>query len=116
MGDLFTARFADYIFNEDHFPTLGGELYQKECQKIDWNAEGILFTDPRTTEIELQVQRIIDLQNIINNLPDTFSDYKGVTKSLHPARNVPERVEVPNKTNQPLLTKRGREALPRGKM
>ena len=30
-GDLFPARFADYIFNEDHFPALGGELYQKEC-------------------------------------------------------------------------------------
>jgi hypothetical protein len=23
-GDLFTVRFADYIFNEDHFPALGG--------------------------------------------------------------------------------------------
>ena len=36
--NLFTARFADSIFNEDHFPALGGELYQKECQEIDWNA------------------------------------------------------------------------------
>jgi hypothetical protein len=26
-GDLFTARFVDCIFNEDHFPVLGGELY-----------------------------------------------------------------------------------------
>jgi hypothetical protein len=23
MSDLFTARFADCIFNEDHFPSLG---------------------------------------------------------------------------------------------
>jgi hypothetical protein len=74
---------------------LGGELYQKECQEIDWNIEGISFCDPRTTEAELQVQRIIDLQNTANNLPDAFSDYKGVTKSLHPARNMHERVEVP---------------------
>jgi len=29
-GDLFPACFADCIFNEDHFPALGGELYQKE--------------------------------------------------------------------------------------
>ena len=79
--DLFTAQFADCIFNEDHFLALGGELYQKECQEIDWNAEGILFSDPSTTKTELQVQRIIDLQNIINNLSDAFSDYKGVTKS-----------------------------------
>jgi hypothetical protein len=25
-GDLFTARYADYIFNEDHFLALGGEF------------------------------------------------------------------------------------------
>ena len=60
-GDLFTTQFADCIFNEDYFPALGGELYQKECQEINWNAEGISFSDPRTTETELQVQRIIDL-------------------------------------------------------
>jgi hypothetical protein len=30
-GDLFIARFADCIFNENHFLALGGELYQKEC-------------------------------------------------------------------------------------
>jgi len=73
-------------------------LYQKECQEIDWNAKGIQFSNPRTTEAEQQVQRIIDLQ--------TFTDYKGVTKSLHPARNVPERVEVPNKTTHPQLGKK----------
>jgi hypothetical protein len=84
-------------------------LYQKECQEIDWNAEGISFSDPCIIEIELQIQRIIDLQNIANNLLDAFSEYKGVTKSLHPARNVPERVEVPNKTTQPQISKkRGR--------
>jgi hypothetical protein len=25
MGDLFTSQFADCIFNEDHFLTLGGD-------------------------------------------------------------------------------------------
>jgi hypothetical protein len=34
----------------------------------------------RTKEIELQVQKIINLQNVANNLPDTFTNYKGVTK------------------------------------
>jgi hypothetical protein len=56
------------------------------------------------------------LPNIANNLPDVFSDYKDVTKSLLPIRNVPERVEVPNKTTQPPIGKRGGETLPRGKM
>jgi hypothetical protein len=50
------------------------------------------------------------LQNIANNLPDAFTNYKGVVKSFYPARNVPERVEVPNKTTQiiPIGNKRGR--------
>jgi hypothetical protein len=49
------------------------------------------------------------MQNIANNLPDAFTNYKGVTKSYHPARNVPERVEVPNKTTQPPINnKRGK--------
>jgi hypothetical protein len=29
-GDLFIARFADSIFDEDHFPALGGEMYHKD--------------------------------------------------------------------------------------
>jgi len=40
-------------------------------------------------------------------MPDTFTNYKGVTKSYNPTRNVLERVEVPNKTTQ-LSSKRGR--------
>jgi hypothetical protein len=47
------------------------------------------------------------LQHIANNTPDAFTDYKGVTKSYNPARNVPERVEASNKTTQ-LPSKRGR--------
>jgi hypothetical protein len=116
-GDLFIVQFADCIFNEDHFSALGGELHQNECQEVDWNAEGISYTNPRTIETKQQVQKIIDLQNITNNLPDAFSDYKGVTKSLHPTRNVPERVEVPNKTTQPLIgKKRGRSTSKRQDM
>jgi hypothetical protein len=35
-GDLFTTHFADSIFDEEHFPTLGGDFkYQKECQEIN---------------------------------------------------------------------------------
>ena len=52
-GDLFTAWFTDCIFNEDHFSTLEREMYQKECQENDWNAEGISFFDPCTTETKL---------------------------------------------------------------
>jgi hypothetical protein len=49
------------------------------------------------------------LQHIANNLPEAFSDYKGVTKSSYPIRNASERVEVSIKTIQlPLPKKRGR--------
>jgi hypothetical protein len=47
------------------------------------------------------------LQHIANNTSDAFTDYKDVTKSYNPARNVPTRVEIPNKTTQ-LPCKRGR--------
>jgi hypothetical protein len=48
----------------------------------------------------LQVQKILHLQRIANELTDAFPNYNGVTKSIIPARNAPERVEVPNKTTQ----------------
>jgi hypothetical protein len=37
MRDMFTARYGDTIFDEEHFPALGGGLYlnNKECQEID---------------------------------------------------------------------------------
>jgi hypothetical protein len=100
-GDLLTARFADCIFNEDNSPALGGDLmYHNECREINWDATEISKEDPRTQESELQVQRILNLQHIANNLPDAFTATKGVTKSYIPARNVSERIEVPNKTIQ----------------
>jgi hypothetical protein len=69
------ARYADCIFDEDHFPALGGETkYQNVCQEIDWNVQGIPASDPRTQETEFQVQKILDLQHIANNLPDAFTD------------------------------------------
>ena len=50
-GDLFTARYANCIFNEDHFSALEGDYkYQNECQEINWDAQGISSLDPRTQE------------------------------------------------------------------
>ena len=98
-GDLLMARFADSIFNKDHFPALVGEFkYHAESQEISWDARGIANEDPRTRESELQVLKILNLQNIANNLSDAFTAGKDVTKSYIPARNVPERIEVPKKT------------------
>ena len=64
-GDLFTARHADCIFDEDNVPALGRDnMYQTKCQDIEWNASGIQSLDPCTKESELKVQRIIHLQTL----------------------------------------------------
>ncbi|KAF3680282.1 hypothetical protein FXO38_02380 [Capsicum annuum] len=93
-GDLFTARFADCHFDEIIYPTLGGKNKQLE-RKIDWNALSLSPLDFRTNKCELEVQRIIHLQNIANQLPDAFTDLSRITKSQIPAANAPIRVDVP---------------------
>jgi hypothetical protein len=58
-GDLFTAWFADCIFNEYHFLTLGGDNeFINDGWKIVWDDKIILSSDPRAKEIDLQVQNI----------------------------------------------------------
>jgi hypothetical protein len=58
-GDLFTTQFADCIFNEDHFPALGGDnKFITDGQEINWDDKSILSSDPCTKETELQVQKI----------------------------------------------------------
>jgi hypothetical protein len=95
-GDLLAARYAECIFNEEHFPALGGEFkYHAECPEINWDAIDTQKKDPHTKESELQVQRIINLQNTANNLSDSFTVCKSVTKSYIPARNVLEIIELP---------------------
>jgi hypothetical protein len=106
-GDFFTARYADCIFNEDHFATLGGEFQNNsECQEINWDDKLIISLDPPTQETELQVQKIINLHNAANNLPNTFTDYNGAMKSWNLVVNAPERVKVPKKTTLPPSTKK----------
>ncbi|KAJ9561443.1 hypothetical protein OSB04_006603 [Centaurea solstitialis] len=96
MGDLFTARFADCHFDESEFPALGGGTKQVETQsKISWSELSLFHLDPRTKECELEVQRIIHLQGLANQLPDTFTDLKRVTKSHVPAANTPIKIDVP---------------------
>ena len=69
--------------------------------------------DPRTKDTELEVQRIINLQQLANNLPDTFTNIRGVSKSYIPMANAPEKVEIPlegmNSTQIPNPRKRGRD-------
>jgi hypothetical protein len=68
--------------------------------------------DPRTSESELEVRRIIHLQSLANELPDAFTDHKRVTRSHIPAVNAPERVQVTQKDTNSVVSpnprKRGR--------
>ncbi|XP_019248636.1 PREDICTED: uncharacterized protein LOC109227898 [Nicotiana attenuata] len=93
-GDLFTARFADFHFDESVYPILGGENKQLQ-KKIDWNALSLSHLDPRTNQCEHEVQKIIYLQNIANQLPDAFTNLPRVTKSHIPAANASIRIDVP---------------------
>jgi hypothetical protein len=74
-GDLHTTRYVDCVFDEDHFPTLGGERHPEECREIEWNATGMQSLDPRTSESELEVRRIIHLQSLANGLQVAFTDH-----------------------------------------
>ena len=94
IGDVFTARFADYQFNEVVFPTLGEKEKEKKSD-ISWNEPSLLHLDPYTKQCELEVQKIMHLQAIANQLPDAFTDTKRVTKSYIPAANAPARIEIP---------------------
>ena len=50
--------------------------------------------DSHTNQCELEIQRIIHLQNIANQLPYDFIDTKKVTKSRIPTANAPARINV----------------------
>jgi hypothetical protein len=50
----------------------------------------MIFSDPHTQETEFQVQKIINLHNIANNLPNAFTYYNGVMKYWNQVVNVPE--------------------------
>lgn len=94
-----------HIFYVDHFPVLGEKWHPKECWEIVWNATRMQYLDPRTSESELELQRIINLQNLENKLPDAFTDHKVVTRSHIPGVNTPERVQVAQKvTNSNVST------------
>ena len=93
---MFLQHVLLTVFNENLFPPLGGEKSVPEKrQEITWNASVMSHFDPRTNQNELEVQRIIHLQNLANQLPDAFTDTKKVTKSHVPAANTPARIDVP---------------------
>jgi len=91
---------------------LGGEKKKLE-KNIGSNELSLSHLDSRTKKCELEVQRIIHLQKLINQLPYAFIDTKRVTKLHIPAMNAPIRIDIPvvqsNITNESqACMKRGR--------
>ena len=62
---------------------------------ISWNALSLSSFDPRKKQCELEVQKIIHLQNIANQLSNAFTNLKRVTKFHIPTANAPIRIDVP---------------------
>ena len=94
-GDVFKACFEDCHFDENIFPSLGKANSVPEAwEEITWNNPKLSHFDPRTNQCELEVQRIIYLQNIENKLPDVFTNSEKVVKSHIFAENVAFRIEI----------------------
>ena len=93
--DVFKARFEDYHFDKNIFPSLGKtNLVPEARQEITWNNPKLSHFDPRINQCELEVQKIIHLQNIANQLPDIFTSSEKVVKSHILVANAPSRIEI----------------------
>ena len=55
------------------------------------------YFDHCTNQCELEVKRIIHVQNLANQLPDTFIDIKKVIKSHISVANAPTWIDVPER-------------------
>ena len=75
IGDQFTTRYTNCIFDEDHFRTLEGDKNQKlkECPDISWNVKDLQYLDPRTSQTKLEVHKIINLQYLASNMANAFT-------------------------------------------
>ena len=94
-GNLFTTRFADCHFDESVFSPLGEDKpNSNKWREITWNTPSLLHLDPRTKQSELEVQRIIHLQDLADQLPDAFTDPIKVLKSHISAVNAPTHIEI----------------------
>nr|XP_016468114.1 PREDICTED: uncharacterized protein LOC107790672 [Nicotiana tabacum] len=74
--------------------TTRGEKKQVE-KEIDWNVLSLSHLDPRTNQCEQEVQKIIYMQNVVNQLSNAFTNLPLVTKLHIPTVNAPIRVDVP---------------------
>jgi hypothetical protein len=57
-GDIFTAWFAGYIFNEDHFLALWGDnKHVNDGREIVWDDKSTLSSDACTSSAQARTQK-----------------------------------------------------------
>ena len=111
---MFTARFADCRFDETVFLKVGRENSEIK-REILWKNLSLSHLDPYSSTCEQEVQKIIHLQKIANQMPDTFTDLKRITKSHIPAENVPIRINVPRGSSTSVIANKSKTHLKRGR-
>ena len=98
QGDLFTAQVTDFQFEKGTFLDNGGRkctCCATECREISQKENQLSSFNPRISQSELEVQKIIQVQYIVTQLLIAFIDAKRVTKSHISTTIALTRVIVP---------------------
>ena len=115
-GDLFSAHGSMCIFDEHTFPSLGGGnegMERTERSRFDFNWPENLppHVDHYNGHGDKEIKRMLYLQHIARNSPDTFVENARITASkTNAATNAPASVQIdPTPANHPPVTRyRGR--------
>ena len=93
---MFLRHILMIVIWWNSLPDIRGEKLLLEAQReITWNSLMLSHLDPCTNQCELEVQRIIHWQSIVNQLPNEFINNKKTVKSHISAVNTLARIEVP---------------------
>ena len=96
-NDLFIACYAYCHFDETNFLSLGNGKPLEVRREFSWKVFTLSYLDPRTSQCEIEVRRIVHLWQIANQLLDAFTDVVKVTKLYVLTINTLARVVVPAK-------------------
>lgn len=85
-------------FDETVFPSLGGDKnknVQQERQELSWSVPTLSHLDPQLAQCDSKVRRQLNIQNVVDSMPNAFSDIDKVTRSNILAANMPVSLEIP---------------------
>jgi hypothetical protein len=114
-ADVFKSRFQDCQFCETIFPKLTNSPDPLPATVIKWQSDDTFWRDPRTNLANDEVRRILHLQQIMEKLPDSFTDAATVTKSHVEAANTPARIQISDQLATDISPKKKRGRPPGSK-